>query len=490
MKRRILLALSPQDREWHKLLKAGLQTARKSNVQVDCVQTANAALSRIAKHKYALIMASLGLAGGERAPVAATGGIDLCEQIRRSSTTPLLLLLPETTDAINARCSALAPAVVPLEFGADLPERVIAQLEETARAPLLDILIYTTDREDWHYTLRAESKAYKANGKLQFPHTTRNLLVFNSKRLPKDPDEWSETFDVVGTNLIQQFCSKQNPNFLRHLRKGLEHSNGIENTRVSFVVERSSYDIALEAVKPPPPEPPSPWMVRAPLFRSIAGTRPATPELFREPKRLRALVICADASGYVDARVDDKGRAVRYDRLNFVARECRTVLELLQHTGVDAHAFPRTGLTQVKAVELIGRLEEGWDIVHIAGHSVYSIREDRGYLVIGKPGAAVEVDFADVAPFLRKAKLLYLSSCESTSAPFAMTAAKEGVAAVVGYRWPVKDAWGAVHAHMFYRCLFKHRSVETAFLRTRRAMYRKRHRGAVWASSMLVKPGH
>jgi hypothetical protein len=268
----------------------------------------------------------------------------------------------------------------------------------------------------------------------------------------------------------------------------------VENTRVSFVVEQAHFNIALEALLTP--NVPVPWMVRAPLFRNVSGSVPLSPGLFGSTRRsLRALIVCADASGFVNGQTDQDGNVLRYRKLKAVQKECSTILQMLaelQRKGepIEAVPFPPPGRQRVERGELLRRLEEPWDIVHIAGHAKYLEREQRGVLIIGGEDCAQELDITKATPFLKKARLLYLSSCESANAPFAVAAAQAGVPAVVGYRWPVDDRLAAMHARLFYRSLFKHQSLEIAFLRTRRAMHRRFEADPIWASSMLVMGEH
>jgi CHAT domain-containing protein len=91
-----------------------------------------------------------------------------------------------------------------------------------------------------------------------------------------------------------------------------------------------------------------------------------------------------------------------------------------------------------------------------------------------------------VAPYLRRSKLVYLSSCNSGNAGFALEAARQGIPAVVGFRWSVRDDYADIHARLFYRTLFKERAIDTALWKTRRAMHRRRRGDRTWASSMLV----
>jgi CHAT domain-containing protein len=141
--------------------------------------------------------------------------------------------------------------------------------------------------------------------------------------------------------------------------------------------------------------------------------------------------------------------------------------------------------------KLVATLESrDWNVVHFAGHSFAreeGDKESRGYIFVGGLGSPEAVDIEEIAPLLRNSTMVYLSSCESSSPAFAIELARRGVPIVIGFRWKVDDKFAALHAHLFYRYLFRERNVETAFLQTRRAIHRRYStRDRVWASSVLL----
>jgi hypothetical protein len=92
---------------------------------------------------------------------------------------------------------------------------------------------------------------------------------------------------------------------------------------------------------------------------------------------------------------------------------------------------------------------------------------------------------------LRETRLLYLSSCQSCEENFAFELADKDIPAVIGFRWPVNNFKAREHARTFYQHLFKERSLERAFLRTRQDMHSKYMQESdrmdkSWAASMLI----
>lgn len=499
MTRHVLLVLSAQDREWRDLIEDTLvddpEYGLAPNVSVETARSAAGALARTRDRFYDLIVVGLGLAEEPRKPLDETGGLALCRLLRATLQTPLVLLVPQRNEALHARCAELSPPPVLLAVGPELPQQIAALLQGSP-APLrrLNIIIYARERRDWSYELYGDQFAYRSTGTLRITQGLLILAAELSETLHEQGERWRRSFSSLGESLISAFC-EDNKVFGNALRKGLKAAGTVENTRVTFVVERGHFHLALEALRLPPHLPPLPWMVRAPLFRNVAGGLPVGAGLFGDNRTpIRALVVRADASGFVDSQVDDEGRALQLDPLQHVNMECKTVARVFEDVAaggqpITVEPFPGPKQACVDRGDLLRCLERDWDLVHFAGHSSYRYiegREDRGFLYVGRRDAPVALDIAEITPFLRKTKLLYLSSCDSANAAFAVEAARAGVPAVVGYRWPVSDRFARMHAHLFYRSLFKHRSIETAFWHTRRAMHRRFEQNPIWAASMLV----
>ena len=210
-------------------------------------------------------------------------------------------------------------------------------------------------------------------------------------------------------------------------------------------------------------------------------------------------MVSANADGYVDQFSTSGGRALRLDSLGMVERECTGLERFLgrrQRDGAvrDLQVLRHAATGRLTKADLLRALEsQDWNVVHFAGHSFAredAHRESRGFLFVGRPGEPEAVGIDEVAPYLRRSTMVYLSCCESNSPAFAVELARNGVPIVIGFRWRVDDRFAALHAHLFYRYLFQERRVETAFLHTRRAIYRHYSRkDRVWASSMLVFGG-
>jgi hypothetical protein len=244
-------------------------------------------------------------------------------------------------------------------------------------------------------------------------------------------------------------------------------------------------------------------MVRAPLHRNVsyAGHGEHARPLFSEiTAPIRMLLICADVDGFVNNIYGSGGEALRLCPLERVQRECaglrrRHGRHSRDFGNIQITQIPEQGGARLTKRSLLQALElDNWDIVHFAGHSLSRFeehKESRGYLFVGSKGAPESIEISEVASYLARTKLVYLSSCQSASAAFAVELAQRGVPTVIGFRWKVNDTFAALHAHLFYRYLFRRRHINTAFLNTRKAIYnRYPRRDRVWASSMLVMGAH
>jgi CHAT domain-containing protein len=128
-----------------------------------------------------------------------------------------------------------------------------------------------------------------------------------------------------------------------------------------------------------------------------------------------------------------------------------------------------------------------WDMVHFIGHSYCGKGNDtRTVIFVAGETSPVPVDVEVLALLLRDAKtrFVYLSSC--SSAAFALQLALKQVSSIVGYHWEVNDDAARIHTERFYTNLFtEFRSLDLAFLQTRKDMSRKRE-DRTWAASVLV----
>jgi hypothetical protein len=134
-----------------------------------------------------------------------------------------------------------------------------------------------------------------------------------------------------------------------------------------------------------------------------------------------------------------------------------------------------------------------YDVVHFAGHSL-TTRDGLTLLVLpgGMPGQTEGMSVHTFAEGVAAAgaRLVYLSSCEGSSANAVANLAQRDIAHVIGFRWDVDDERAADFARYFYGELFgkQSSSICNAFRTACRGVYEPMHIEAspIWASPILA----
>jgi hypothetical protein len=142
---------------------------------------------------------------------------------------------------------------------------------------------------------------------------------------------------------------------------------------------------------------------------------------------------------------------------------------------------------------LMQELKKPYDIVHFAGHS-FTTKGSLTLLVLPseRPGEAVGMDVQSFAGGVATAgaRLVYLSSCQGSSANTVASLGQRGVPHVVGFRWDVEDDRAAEFARLFYSDLFAPGSgtVPGAFQAACHGIYQPKRveASAIWASPILA----
>lgn len=134
-----------------------------------------------------------------------------------------------------------------------------------------------------------------------------------------------------------------------------------------------------------------------------------------------------------------------------------------------------------------------YDVVHFAGHSL-TTRDGLTLLVLpgARPGQAQGMSvhtFAEGAA-AAGARLVYLSSCQGSSANAVANLGQRNIPHVIGFRWDVDDERAADFARYFYSDLFgkQSSSICNAFRTACRGVYEPMHIEAspIWASPILA----
>jgi len=501
MKQRILLVFSRQDAALSALIGTrltALVTRHNTEVDVEAAYSAREALARLQAADIDLVIVGAHLAKSRDDLASDDGGLEFCKTARSISRVRIALVTPVWTNRLQSSLQRLDPPPALFVNDNTLADEIAAHAAEIKLGSRrLDFSVITKEGTEWDYVLRGigfPPPPFDRKGPLRVPQHV--LTAWAAWALHEPNEDWYKSFELLGRSIIEAFCS-ENPRFKEDLDDGLGWAGGLHHTRVTFLVERTHYPLALEAIFPPPPDVQDPWMIHAPLFRDVHRANEISsnePNLFADTGRpLRSLIICADTFGVVDSIVNRKGKALQLHPLPCVLDECRalkaTIRRHVGHSPVDEPVVLGEEGSAVTERALMDKLERKWDIVHFAGHTHYS-RDGQGYAFLGSRGKPIPVNVNKLLPRMRGGtKLVYFSSCNSGNASFVVDAAKYEVPAVIGYRWRVDDRNAEFHARVFYHFLFKHRTVDTAFWNARRALHRLRPEDNTWASSVLVM-GH
>ncbi|WP_416759145.1 CHAT domain-containing protein [Roseateles sp. So40a] len=465
---------------------------------------AETGLQLLQQQRMDFIIVGSRLAADSGAVVEDGGGLAFCRQARLVTTAPIMLLAPALTSELVRECARIPDVTLYADpatagsFALDLlrPDRVVE--------PGLQIRVRARAR-DWHFEMKGVGFRFNGDGPLSISAAASSRWVMNLLR----PD-WYAEFSGIGKSIRIALC-EDNPPF--QLQREKAQSEAIAQLgdagrklpeHLIFDVSEDCYPLMLEAVFDPSLLP-EPWLARASSVarRLLESEADPSVDLFSgSPAARRALLICADTHGSV---YSDKlaGGMVRLDPLTLVRIECERVRRLLTTVA------PRTGqpLFYADNIQVLGldgpvtrgaleaALRDGsWDLIHFAGHTYYQPlgaeqNGGTGFLFVGAPDAPECIDFGDVVSYMRAARFVYLSSCESGNSGFAALAAAAGIHAVLGYRCRVNDRTAAIQARLFYRMLLRSHSLGAAFGLARRRIYRRyRERDNAWASAMLVTP--
>jgi hypothetical protein len=142
---------------------------------------------------------------------------------------------------------------------------------------------------------------------------------------------------------------------------------------------------------------------------------------------------------------------------------------------------------------LMTKLTEPFDVVHFAGHS-FTTKGALTLLVLPgeQPGEAEGLDVQSFAEGVATAgaRLVYLSSCQGSSANTVASLGQRAVPHVVGFRWDVEDDRAAEFARSFYEDLFVAGTgtISGAFRAACSSVYQPKRIEAspIWASPILA----
>jgi hypothetical protein len=346
------------------------------------------------------------------------------------------------------------------------------------------------------------------------------LRLANTYSKPDFAPGWAHRFHDHGATLFSQLVlGGLGPGFFSHLELA---AGGLANLRFRFRVDNPSlYSIPFEATVRLSGQVPSgtpddfnqsPFvLVYAPITRRMQVVNLRTQAAPREISRQARLLFIrsqigenpagATSSDTVEVPEIDQatGRTrwteVKFRRLENIDRELAD-LEALAGTSsfeLDLLDLSKEGGPAGAQKVLEQKLaRKRYDVVHFAGHSLTTKDAVTRLVLPGEwPGQAEGMSvqaFADAAANAG-ARLVYLSSCQGSSANTVASLGQRGVPHVLGFRWDVDDARAAEFATLFYKELFGSSfTICEAFRTACRGVYQpdRIEASPIWASPILA----
>ncbi len=330
-------------------------------------------------------------------------------------------------------------------------------------------------------------------------------LAKRSRHIEGHP-AWQDELQDIGEELMTQIFQnnpKVGPFFFQQAGK----LGGLQNVRIRFMVEKTVHPIALEALFGLCDVCDDYWMLHAPIYRTAKEFPGLRAPLFQDEETrerpMNCLIIEASTTGSV--RINHE--KVNLEALGNLEGECNFLEDNLKkyQTG-------NQGKLRVGRIERINKqkVEESnkergenksfaetlrdllrsdtWHLVHYAGHSYYDSDHDRGFVFFPEKFPK-EMDIEEFSKWLRDAKnrFVYLSSCRSSEEDFVFALASQDIPAIVGFRWDIEDKLAEEYTTFFYdHLLGGNKSLEYAFLESRKRMHEAHKKNKIWAAPMLV----
>jgi hypothetical protein len=334
---------------------------------------------------------------------------------------------------------------------------------------------------------------------------------------------WARTIHMHGALLFNDLViSTLGRGFFAHLELA---AGGLEKLAFRFRVDDTTlYSAPFEAAVRESGQPLSgddddfnqhPFvLVNAPITRRMKGITLRTAPAAAVPHPARLLFIrsqvCENPAGATDSDVVEVRETDRNDghtrvkqlefrKLDNINRELKC-LQTLKADNPAIFSMEELDLSQhcsSRSAEKVLRQtlsESHFDVVHFAGHSITT--KNSLTLLILPSNRLGEADSMAVHAFAEgvaaaNARLVYLSSCQGSSANTVASLGQRGVPHVLGFRWNVDDERAAEFARLFYSDLFGPESamISSAFRAACRGVYKPEQVEAsspIWASPVLA----
>ena len=318
-------------------------------------------------------------------------------------------------------------------------------------------------------------------------------LVDRSRWLEGRRQNWQQELKYIGKELMTQIFdnNRRVADFFFEQRGKL---GSLENIRIRFIVEENVHPLALEALFGRCEARDDYWMLHSPIYRTVRKYPGLRAPLFQESRTRQEPINCLIIEADTHGKVEINHNSVNLEELKNLKGECnfleghlrenRKGFQIGKVERIDKDKVGNRSFTDTVA----DTLKNGtWHLVHYAGHSYYDPNQKEGFVFFPEKFAE-QTKASTLGKWLRDAenRFIYLSSCHSSEEDFVFALASHGVPAIIGFRWDIDDDKAEEYTTFFYRRLFEKKSLEYAFLESRKYMNEKYEGNPIWAAPMLV----
>lgn len=524
MSKRVLMVFSMQDGEWAVEIENLLRERLRANGDeplVTWVRNEKDAMSQTTQENYALVISHVCIpADSKSSPHPDESmGLRFLQKLDEDNRRIPSILVGRIWDH---RLSQAAQDLSECKFVAiDLPtwqEDLIRYATRLVRGDALsgqndaepqsclhlDLLLERTQRI-WYYWLKGENVVCEQFDWIDVDMKEVQLLVeYNEVFSSSDIGNWKFFFKHTGELLKRQIFDKKKE-LTSTLERMAPQVGGPKNIKIRFLVERDTHPIAFEALLRDSED--DYWMLRAPVYRKTREFLGSTYPLFQDRETRTGPINCM----IIEAAHTDRVRAITglevrpgepltlkpirdaHEEANWLKdflKDKKQSFPIGEIEHIDQQTVENHGEGKSFSEYVQSRLKRRtWHLVHFCGHSHYDVKSKTGYLFF--PGQNLEsVSINSFGEGLKDTRFVFLSSCRGTSVSFVfeLTAGREiSIPALAGFAWDVRDDLARKYTKAFYKYLFeRERSLEYAFLRARRKMYRDHGEEKIWAAPMLV----
>lgn len=521
MRNKILTIFRPRDYLAEEVKKELLDKLEDLDVLVDLTSSAAEAENRLQDQDYELVIAHMNIPADSRTTnIRERGGVALLKSVDSRFGIPSILFVREETLELFQELKQLRNSWLTISEGSeDWKENLVSRAryliesrdpparrredDQSAKKVNLDISA-AIDKTTWDATFKITGGKDMSPRPipLQVNQEAISKALKQSKRvdaLKYQHPLWEEQLQDIADELMKVLFS-DNEDFRRVFDRCKDAVGGLEKFSIRFNLQRQAHPLILEALATKEKGNKwDYWMLKAPIYRSLLLEDPLA--LYEKPlfsqtegsddQSIRCLIIESNVSGYIE-NIEKELEVLTniHNEADFIEKflsDHRSELNI-ESDGIRRIPGKRGEICTRESVQELLTRNGPWDLVHYAGHSFFDSDNEMGFVFFPGDKEIGTVDIGTFSAWLRMAKtrFIYLSSCHSSEEEFVFELVKNRVPSVLGFRWDIDDLLAEKHTERFYNHLRKNRSLEHAFLNTRKDMHNDYIKEIIWAAPVLI----